>query len=369
MVTRRALLRRGALAAAGILAGCAPIQRTRLAPARRRLAKVRVEEDRLIRAVAGLRPYRAAGFVVSAGKLDECALVHNYGHGGGGITLSWGSAQLASELALQSTERTCAVLGCGALGLTTARVLQDHGFTVTIYARDLPPDTTSNIAGGQWGPFTVYDNARATPAFLQQFERAVRLAHRRFQTLVGTRYGVRWIEHYSLSDTLPPPAQQPNPLADVLQIDSELLDPREHPFDYRYVRRFYSMLIETATFLDALTHDFSVRGGKIIVREFRDARQLTELPERLIVNCTGLGSRDLFGDQELHPLRGQLAVLLPQPEVDYIILAGGSYMFPRSDGILLGGTREPDVWSTTPDPEAINRIFTSHKAIMTRMRG
>jgi glycine/D-amino acid oxidase-like deaminating enzyme len=368
VLSRRALLGQGALAAAGFLAAsCVPQQRTFSVAPRRRLAKVRVEEDRLIRMVAGLRPYRAGGFVVRTEKLDDRLIVHNYGHGGGGITLSWGSALLAADMAQQSSERVCAVLGCGALGLTTARILQDRGFSVTIYARDLPPLTTSNVAGGQWGPFTVFEAARATPGFVTQFEQAARLAHRRFQTLPASRYGVRWIEHYVLRDA-PPPVTRNDPLSDILEIDSEVLAPGEHQFDYGYVRRFYSMLVETGVFLDALTEDLHVRGGRIVVRQFRDKRELLELPERLIVNCTGLGSRELFGDSELVPLRGQLAILLPQPEVDYIILAGPSYMFPRSDGILLGGTREPDAWSTDPDPDRIRQIITGHASIMERMR-
>ena len=54
----------------------------------------------MIRTVAGLRPYRAAGFVVRAEALGDKRLVHNYGHGGAGITLSWGTSKLATELGL-----------------------------------------------------------------------------------------------------------------------------------------------------------------------------------------------------------------------------------------------------------------------------
>ena len=61
-------------------------------------------------------------------------------------------------------------------------------------------------------------------------------------------------------------------------------------------------------------------------------------------NCTGLGARDLFGDTELQPVRGQLAILLPQPEIRYAFTGDAGYMFPRADGILLGGTFERDDW-------------------------
>ena len=86
-----------------------------------------------------------------------------------------------------------------------------------------------------------------------------------------------------------------------------------------------------------------------MIREFAEARELMGLREELIFNCTGLGARTLFGDPELIPIRGQLVFLLPQPEVDYCTIGPGSiYMFPRRDGILLGGSFDRDVWNTQP---------------------
>ena len=61
------------------------------------------------------------------------------------------------------------------------------------------------------------------------------------------------------------------------------------------------------------------------------------------------------------PARGQLAILLPQPEIQYAYMGSAGYMFPRADGIVLGGTFELDQWDTTPDPAAIARILASHK--------
>ncbi|HEX6559146.1 MAG TPA: FAD-dependent oxidoreductase [Longimicrobiales bacterium] len=367
MISRRAAIQHGAVAAAGLLASaaCGRVRGDPPSP-RRRVPKVRVEENRLIRSMAGLRPYRPSGFVLRAAPLDDRLLIHNYGHGGAGITLSWGCALLAAELAAHSSERAVAVVGAGVIGLTTARVLQDHGFTVQIYARDLPPDTTSNVAGGQWGVYTLYDDAQVTPEFMRQFERAARLAHRRFQDLIGAHYGVRWIEHYVLIDALATHTPL-NPIAD-LQIDSLLLDADEQPFQFRYVRRYYSMLIEPATFLNTLLDEFQLHGGRIAVRQFDDVRQLAGLPERTIVNCTGLGSRALFGDTQLTPVRGQLAVLLPQPEIDYVLLHKEHHMFPRPDGIVLGGTHEPGVWSTTPDARTTRDLLAAHAALMARTR-
>src|SRR6187549_2623883 len=153
---RRMFLGSAALGLTGLaLPGCAttssrPVTQTGCLP------PVDVSADRIIRTLAGLRPYRASGFVVRAEALGNKRLVHNYGHGGAGITLSWGSSRLATQLGLHGHQGPVAVLGAGVMGLTTARLVQEAGFPETIYAKALTPDTTSNIAGGQIAPFGHY---------------------------------------------------------------------------------------------------------------------------------------------------------------------------------------------------------------------
>ena len=85
--------------------------------------------------------------------------------------------------------------------------------------------------------------------------------------------------------------------------------------------------------------------------------------------CTGLGAGELFGDREMIPARGQLVVLLPQPEVTYNLVSNWSYMFPRRDGIILGGTFERGNWSTDEDPTTTAKILASHKAMFAKLKG
>jgi glycine/D-amino acid oxidase-like deaminating enzyme len=268
------------------------------------------------------------------------------------------------ELADGSENRRAAVLGCGALGLTTARLLQDRGWSVTIYARELPPHTTSNIAGAQWSPYTVFDSDRTSTAFDAQFERAARIAHRTFQQQVGAGHGVRWIENYVLSQS--PLRPQTGPIADLYPA-SQMLTADAHPFAAPHVRRFTTMLIEPSIFLDRLTRDFLLRGGDIVVREMSDAGEIAALDDGVVFNCTGLGSRALFRDDEMIPIKGQLVFLLPQPEVDYITLAGDYYMFPRSDGILLGGSRERGEWSLETTGAVVDAILGGNRRIFDAM--
>ncbi len=365
----RAISRRGFLASpAMMLAGCAAHRIAPPQPASRiRLAKVHVAADRVIRTIVGLRPFRPSGFVVRAEKFDPKTVIHNYGHGGAGITLSWGTAQLAVDLATQIEARECAILGCGVIGLSTARLLQQRGYTATIYTKGMPPDTTSNVAGGLWDPVTVYDHDRVTPEFRRQFGEAGRFAFRRYQSMAGETYGVRWLPVYQLSNDSPhgtPDQESPYREIEPLYPEGRQLTPQENPFNARYAYRRDSMLIEPAIYLNALMRDFFVAGGKIVVREFAEVRDILQLRETLIFNCTGLGARTLFHDDELISVRGQLSFLLPQPEIDYMTTGPGNiYMFPRHDGILLGGTHERGDFRLDADAATTDRILRENAAL------
>jgi len=377
---RRTFLRGGLAATALLVAGRSAAVASAL-NAERRYAPVKVSRDRVIREVVGLRPYRDEGFRVEAERLGEKLLIHNYGHGGAGITLSWGTASLALDLlsandatttvllrkkSVRRTPRHFAVLGCGVSGLSTARLLQrrfqDGPGTVTIYAKDLPPETTSNIAGGFWSPTSAYDSTTATAKFTEQFRLACRLSNRAFQNLVGPDYGVRWIETLELyrhEDSL----NRELPGGDYLYPERQIHRDPEHYFGFQYARQYQTMLIEPPVYLNALLRDFYIAGGKLVVKEFRSRDELKRLSEPVIFNCTGLGARALFGDQVLEPVRGQLEVLLPQPEIDYCYLSTG-YMFPRRDGIVLGGTFDHGDWSLAPNPEQTAGILEAHAEIM-----
>ena len=93
-----------------------------------------------------------------------------------------------------------AVIGSGVMGLTSARLLQDAGWQVTIYTRDVARHTTSNVAGGEWSPYSVHDPQASTPAFKVQLDWAARISHHAYTNLGGADYGVSWVEQYDLSD-------------------------------------------------------------------------------------------------------------------------------------------------------------------------
>lgn len=332
-------------------------------PAQACLAPVDVSENRVIRTLAGIRPYRASGFVVRGETLGDRKLVHNYGHGGAGITLSWGTSRLAVDLGLPGHQGPVAVIGAGAIGLTTARLVQEAGFPVTLYAEALPPHTTSDVAGGQWSPFGHFRDERVTAEWRTQLASALDYSWRRFQIMVGEDYGIRWLPTYSQDSGGDDPEE-------VVPFHPGIrrLRAHEHPFPVDHVFRFDTLYVETGRFLRELLRDLQTGGGRIVRRRFASPTELAQLPERLIFNCTGFGAAALFGDGEMEPVRGQLAVLLPQPEIGYAFSGRAGYMFPRPDGILLGGTFERGIAEARTDPAAIRRIVQSHQRLFAGFR-
>ncbi len=376
---RRTLLKHGSFALAALGASACrtgtPSSGATTAPRRAplRLARPQVSFDRVIRTTVGLRPHRDSGFVLRAERLGAKAVIHNYGHGGTGMSLSWGLGVAVAELARDAGDRRVAVLGCGAPGLCSARQLQRRGFDVTIYAATVPPDTTSNMSLAGFTPTTaLVTNERRTPAWDAQFLRAAEISYRELQLLVGRDYGVYWIDTYNGTDDpnrrggggnennyatdadLLPDYLRPNRLRDVY-------GPGEHPFPTKYAVRSIALAIDPNKYMDALVRDFLLFGGTIVIRRFDTAADLSSVPERVVVNCTGLGSATLFNDQELVPIKGQLTLIAPQEGVNY--RANGrtpgaetaAQLNPRSDGIVIGNLQVRGDASLTPDPDVITR--------------
>src|SRR5438128_7627470 len=214
-MNRRTFLTSSTMAAVGLgLSGCAPQSKPNVTPRRPmlHLPPVLASWDRVIRTTVGLRPHRDAGFVLRADKLDDKLLVHNYGHGGAGMSLSWGTGLMAAEFATAHQERRAAVIGCGAVGLTSARQLQRRGFDVTIYAMAVPPYVTSNMSLAGFTPASgLVDPDRRTPEWDAQYRRAADIAYRQLHLMAGPSYGVWWLDNYTMSNDMPaPPGGSPD---------------------------------------------------------------------------------------------------------------------------------------------------------------
>lgn len=350
---RRLLLGAGAMLAAGALPGCATMGRGGIAAAvAAPLQPYRLTTDRIIGITVCSRPFRAAGPRLEMEKIGQQAVVHHYGHGGSGWSLSWGSGAAAAAMALQTGERNIGVIGCGAIGLTTAVQLQRMGASqVTIYARELPPDTLSSFATGVWSPASRIGMKDAlTPAFKQQWQVMTRQSWRTFQNLLGLPGApVEFVDTYGLSDTPPGPPRPREPRKDgkpeFAELERELtpeigvrsveVDAKATPFAVPYVRKSAQLMFNLPAYARMLLADFRAAGGRIVIDEFHTPADFARLPHRTLVHSTGYAARALMGDSSIVPVRGQLAHMVPQGDARYGMQYRKVGLVPRRDGVVL----------------------------------
>jgi hypothetical protein len=348
------------------------------------LAPIRAQSDRITGVYVCTRPFRAAGPRIEMERLGHKQIVHNYGHGGSGWSLSWGSSALAVELARSTNVRELGVIGCGALGLTSAIVAQRAGLSVRIYAKALPPDVYSMRASGLWTPNSRICDAEHAGAFADRWETMARTSFGKYQSLLGVPGNpIQWIDGYALSDV--PFAQRHIVVADEPDYGEAQLSPRvddltprsvelsadEHPFAQPYVRRFTTLMFNISSYARLLMNDFLTAGGKIEVREFARPHDLMLLKEHTLINATGYGARALFGDETIIPVRGQTARLIPQPEVTYGLSTADLSIVPRSDGVLVqrwGDSGNFNNADTTPNREASEQAVNELGTIMKNLR-
>jgi D-amino-acid oxidase len=296
--------------------------------------------------IAGVRPYRMGSYRLEPEPLPGKFIVHNYGHGGAGITLSWGCAARVRDIVKDhiatSHDNAVAVLGAGVMGLTAATLLLDLGLKVTIFSDRAPAATTSFKAGGQWAVSVVEFKGKE-----KELAGIIKSAYARFKGGIGQGFCVSERPNYT--------AEPSHNLELVLQLAPGLI-PRpvklkRMPFEGHTQAGFeyQTLLIEPPIFLRRLEADLRVRNVDFVPRTFTNRFDiLNTLSENIIINCTGLGSKTLWSDTAMVPIKGQLALLPPQSNLKYLYGQSG-YMFPRADAVVIGGTFEESVNNETPD--------------------
>lgn len=350
------------------------------------LAAVRAEVDRIFRVTVCLRPFRAAGPRLDVERVGDKTVIHNYGHGGSGWSLSWGSSQIAVEKAMALGEREVGVIGCGALGMTSAILLQRAGAKVTIYAKERPPEVLSSRATGSWTPDSRIGLTSAVGSdFGALWERMARTSLRMYESYLGAPGNpVEHTDRYMLSDDGPDPVQARRRADDSLvfaRYQDRLKDvtpathdlpPGSHPFPTRFARRTTSLTFNVAGYARQLMADFLLEGGKIERREFQAPGELAELRENVLIHATGYGARALWKDESVVPVRGQIAWLIPQPEVHYGVGYKGVFMLGRRDGIVIqdGGKGDMEGYNDsneTPDRQAAETAVGVIAELYSRM--
>ncbi|HEY0631045.1 MAG TPA: FAD-dependent oxidoreductase [Thermoleophilaceae bacterium] len=252
-----------------------------------------------------------------------------------------------------------AVVGSGVSGLTCAVRLAEAGARVTIVTREPPGRTTSAVAGAVWFPYRVRPNERTGPWG--------RAGYERFEALSG-RDGmpVTMVELTALyPDPLP---DEPWWLSAVPGDSVRMPRPSELPDGYADGRIVRVPCIEAAAYLDWLARRFAELGGELEVRE---VASLDEPEADVVVNCSGVGARRLTGDEEIRPVRGQVAYVRTRERLRFMVDETGpnalAYVLPRPDVVVLGGTAEEDDWEPRARPETTRSILHRTRLLDPRL--
>ena len=347
------------------------------------IVPIRAHVDRIFRTTVCLRPFRAAGPRTDVERVGNKIVVHNFGHGGSGWSLSWGAADVAVRKAREAAggTRDVAVIGCGALGLTAAITAQRTGMRVTIFAKERPPYVRSSRATGVWSPDSrIALTAAAAPEFGAEWESMARTSFAMYQSYLGMPGSpIEWTDSYLLSDTPPGegngerqeasarPAARAEDSAthhEFAHYESRIADitpgvqdlpEGTHPFPTKYTRRTSRLTFNVADYSRQLMNDFLIGGGAIETREFQSPQEVASVPQKVIINCPGYGGRKLWSDESIVPVRGQIAWLIPQEDVHYSLIYKDLNVVARRDGIVVQPIPGGDDFGFNDDNEEPNR--------------
>ena len=253
------------------------------------------------------------------------------------------------------------VVGCGVIGLACALRLQEAGFPVRIISREPPSAVTSMVAGAVWYPYRVEPKERVGPWSRATLETLAALAEEDAAGVAMT----------TLVELFDRPADDPWWKTAVPSFRRAQTDDLKPGYVDGYV--IDVPIVNTPVHLRSLRRRFAARGGSVeVVPEGIDALAALHAPDRLIVNCTGLGARTLCDDEAVYPIRGQVVRVtnpgLTRCWVDDHGPLAMTYILPRGDDCILGGTADAHVWDHTPSDATTEQILHRARTLEPRLR-
>ncbi|MFI6934800.1 FAD-dependent oxidoreductase [Streptomyces sp. NPDC050287] len=249
------------------------------------------------------------------------------------------------------------VVGGGVIGLTTAVVLAERGRRVRVWTRDPVEGTTSAVAGALWWPYAIEPVTSARRWALRSLDVYAEAAASPEVT------GVRLVEGVLGEADLDGARAWAGARVPGLRAATAV----EYARSGVWARL---PLIDMSTHLPWLRERFLAAGGVIETRAVSD---LAEADAPVVVNCTGLGARELVPDPSVRPVRGQL-VVVENPGIRTWLVAtdvsgAKTYFFPQPGRLVLGGTADEDAWGPEPDPAVAEDIVRRCAALRPEIAG
>jgi D-amino-acid oxidase len=260
---------------------------------------------------------------------------------------------------VNQSEADTIVIGAGVSGLTTAIGLAEAGARVTVWTAEPTSQTTSMAAGAMWGPYLVQPLDRVNAWSEHTLAVLKDLAN-------DVHTGVRLVSGIEAARE---PVDAP---AWGGQLDGfRMCEPHELPPNFSTGWRYTAPLVEMPTYLDYLRQRLTNSGGVIQMRRVSNLDEATREADT-VVNCTGIGARDLAKDKDLFPIRGQLVVVKNPGLHEFFSEDTGAspdltHWYPYDDTLVLGGTAQPDDWNRESDPAVAAAIIRRCSEIEPRL--
>jgi D-amino-acid oxidase len=240
------------------------------------------------------------------------------------------------------------IVGGGVSGLTCGVVFAEHGYRTALFAREIGQQTTSGAAGALWFPYDVEPADKVIPWALETFRALIHLAH-------NSNNGVSMIELRQVSRTreiqvpdwaIPLGALRLSAVATALCRRAESakrLDTARQLQDFQSGFSLRVPLMDTTVYLNYLTNRFLKAGGEITENVRFEKLEDVDPKFDLVINCAGIGARELANDTEVEPHRGQVAIVPRIKNLAYAVVCDDApfmYAIPRGNDCVLGGTND-----------------------------
>jgi len=252
------------------------------------------------------------------------------------------------------------VIGAGVMGLCCAIFSRLAGYEVEVYAELYSPETTSDKAGAFWRPFLVVEDKRLVEWSRENYNLMVKMVER-IEKEGGPKV-VDWISGYDYSK-----GKMEIPPWNHIVKDFRRVPKEELPNDFADGFYYKSVLADIPIYMTELTKFAEKLKIKFHKRKITDLKAFVEevADDKLfsVINCCGLGAKELLNDEHVHPIAGQIVKIETKPyyhkKMFFFNNDKGNlgYVIMRSDCIVLGGSADVDSWNTVPDEKLTKEII------------